>query len=176
VPVSESSIEPEALAFAGEGKQLLIARRSGWVLTLDSDTQAKVGSDRSVALTREWMTPAEPAAFDPGGHWLAGISEDDPRVARCWDARTRAERATLRGHTLDLLLVTVNGSGQVVTAGRSAPGEPLRSSFLRHQANPPSGKTKRAGRPAAPKSSGVTARGVKLCREALSVGGRGKRW
>src|SRR2546430_943446 len=24
------------------------------------------------------MTPAEPAAFDPGGHWLAGISRDDP--------------------------------------------------------------------------------------------------
>jgi tetratricopeptide (TPR) repeat protein len=66
------------------------------------------------------MTHAEPAAFDPGGQWLAGISGDDLRTARVWDVRTGAERAALRGHTLDLRFVTVNGSGRVATVGRSA--------------------------------------------------------
>jgi WD40 repeat protein/Flp pilus assembly protein TadD len=127
VPARESTQELEALAFVGEGRQLLVARRGGRLRMLDCDTQAEVGSVRQVPLTGKWMTPAEPAALDPGGHWLAGISGDDPRTARCWDARTGQERATLRGHTLDLLLVTVNDCGQVATAGRSAPGEPLRS-------------------------------------------------
>jgi WD40 repeat protein len=127
VPPGEATYLLEALAFAGEGQQLLVAKRGGRLRTFDCDTQAEVGSVRQVPLTGKWLTPAEPAAFDPGGHWLAGISGDDPRVARCWDARTGQERAALRGHTVDLLFVTVNGSGQVATAGRSPPGEPLRS-------------------------------------------------
>jgi eukaryotic-like serine/threonine-protein kinase len=127
VPGGESTFEVEALAFAGEGRQLRIARRGGRLRTLDCDTHAEVGPVHQVALTRKWMTPAEPAAFDPGGHWLAGISGDDPRVARCWDARTGAERATLRGHTQELHLVTLNGGGRVATAGLPARGEALRS-------------------------------------------------
>jgi WD40 repeat protein/serine/threonine protein kinase len=126
VPRSESTTELEALAFVGEGQQLVVARRGGRLGALDSDTHAQVGSVRPVPLTGKWMTPGDPVAFDPGGRWLAGISGDDPRVARCWDTRTGAERAALRGHTLELLLVTVNG-GRVATAGRSARGEPLRS-------------------------------------------------
>jgi WD40 repeat protein/tetratricopeptide (TPR) repeat protein len=120
VPATESTKELEALAFVGEGQQLLVARRGGQLRTLDSDTHVEVGSVRQVPLTGKWMTPAEPAAFDQGGHWLAGINGDDPRVARCWDARTGAERATLRGHTLELRYVTVNDGGQVATVGRSA--------------------------------------------------------
>jgi WD40 repeat protein/Flp pilus assembly protein TadD len=119
VPASESTIELEALAFASEGQQLLVARRGGWLRTLDCDSHAEVGPVRQVPLTGKWMTPAEPAAFDPGGQWLAGISGDDLRVARCWDARTGQERATLRGHTLELRLVTVSGSGRVATVGRT---------------------------------------------------------
>src|SRR5262249_55895385 len=49
---------------------------------------------------------------------LVGISDDDPRIARCWDARTGAERATLRGHTQELWLVAVNGDGRAATGGR----------------------------------------------------------
>jgi WD40 repeat protein/Flp pilus assembly protein TadD len=120
VPAGESTYELEALAFVGEGQQLILARRGGHVRMLDCDTHAEVGPVRQVALTAKWMTPAETAAFDPGGQWLAGISGDDLRVARCWDARTGAERATLRGHTLELRFVTVNGSGRVATVGRSA--------------------------------------------------------
>jgi WD40 repeat protein/Flp pilus assembly protein TadD len=127
VPLGESGVEPEALAFVGEGRQLVVARRGGWLRTLDCDSQAEVGSVRQVGLTRKWMTPAEPAAFDPGGHWLAGISGDDLRTARVWDAQTGQERATLRGHTLDLLLVTVNSSGRVTTVGRPPRGAAPRS-------------------------------------------------
>jgi eukaryotic-like serine/threonine-protein kinase len=127
VPAGEPTFELEALAFVGEGQQLLVARRGGRLRTLDCDTQAEVGPVRQVPLTGKWMTPAEPAAFDPGGHWLAGISGDDPRVARCWDARTGAERAALRGHTQELWLVTINSGGLVATAGRPARGEAVRS-------------------------------------------------
>jgi eukaryotic-like serine/threonine-protein kinase len=127
VPGGEATYGLEALAFVGDGQQLLLARRGGLLRTLDCGSRAEVGSVRQVPLTAKWMTPAEPAALDPGGHWLAGISGDDPRVARCWDARTGAERATLRGHTLDLLFVTVSSGGQVATAGCSARGEPARS-------------------------------------------------
>jgi WD40 repeat protein len=127
VPRSETTFEPEALAFAGEGQQLVIARRGGRLSTLDSATHAQLGAVRQVGLTSTWLTPAEPAALDPGGHWLAGISGDDPRTARCWDARTGAERATLRGHTLELWLVTVNSNGQVATAGHAVLPESLRS-------------------------------------------------
>jgi WD40 repeat protein len=122
---SEFTSEPEALAFTGEGRQLIIARRGGQLRTLDSDTHAEVGSVRQVGLTRKWMTPAEPAALDPGGHWLAGISGDDRRVARCWDARTGAERAALRGHTQELWQVTVNRGGRVATAGQPTGGGAL---------------------------------------------------
>jgi WD40 repeat protein/serine/threonine protein kinase len=127
VPTGESTVELEALAFADEGRQLVIARRGGRLQTLDCDSHAAVGPVRQVGLTRKWLTPAEPAAFDAGGHWLAGISGDNPRVARCWDARTGAERATLRGHTLELSHVTINRGGRIATAGRSAGGKPLQS-------------------------------------------------
>jgi WD40 repeat protein/serine/threonine protein kinase len=120
VPAGESTYELEALAFVGEGQQLLIARRGGRLRALDCDSHAEVGSVRQVALTAKWMTHAEPAAFDPGGQWLAGISGDDLRTARVWDTRTGAGRAALRGHTLELRFVTVNGSGRVATVGRSA--------------------------------------------------------
>src|SRR5262249_3403204 len=102
VPGQESTFELEALAFVGEGQQLLVARRGARLPTLDCHTRAEGGSVRRVGLTGKWMTPAEPAAFDPTGHWLAGISADDPRVARCWDVQTGVERATLRGHSLEL--------------------------------------------------------------------------
>src|SRR5262249_44556999 len=127
VPGQESTFELEALAFVGEGQQLLVARRGGRLATLDCHTRAEVGSVRQVGLTGKWMTPAEPAAFDPTGHWLAGISADDPRVARCWDVQTGVERATLRGHSLELWLVTAGGGGRVATARRSAQGAPPRS-------------------------------------------------
>src|SRR5262249_45380292 len=127
VPTRESTHELEALAFVGEGRQLLVARRGGRLRTLDCDSHAEVGSDRQVGLTTKWMTPAEPASFDPGGHWLAGISGDDPRTARLWDARTGAERATLRGHTQELHLVTVNDGGRVATAGLPVQGQALHS-------------------------------------------------
>jgi WD40 repeat protein/serine/threonine protein kinase len=123
VPGGASTMELEALAFAGEGQRLLVVRRGGQLCTLDCDSQAVVGPIRQVGLTRKWMTPAEPVAFDPGGHWLAGISGDDSRTARCWDARTGAERATLRGHTKALWHVTVNGDGRVATAGLPGRGE-----------------------------------------------------
>jgi WD40 repeat protein len=127
VPRSESTLELEALAFAADGKQLIVVRRGGRLRTLDCDTHAEVGPVRQVGLTRKWMTPAESASIDPGGQWLVGISGDDLRAARLWDARTGAERATLRGHTQELWLVTVNGGGRVATAGRSARGEALHS-------------------------------------------------
>jgi WD40 repeat protein/tetratricopeptide (TPR) repeat protein len=127
VPASESTVEVEALAFAGEGRQLLVVRRGGRIRTLDSDTRAEVGPARQVGLTRKWMTPAEPAAFDPAGRWLAGVSGDDLKTARCWDARTGAERATLRGHTQELWHVTIDDGGRLATAGRSVRGEALHS-------------------------------------------------
>src|SRR5207253_7810159 len=79
--------EPEALAFTDQGARLVVARRGGQVRALDCDTQAPVGATRQVGLTGAWLTPAEPACLDPDGRWLAGISADDPRAARCWDAR-----------------------------------------------------------------------------------------
>jgi WD40 repeat protein/serine/threonine protein kinase/tetratricopeptide (TPR) repeat protein len=119
--------ELEAMVFVGAGQQIITAQRGGRIRVLDCDTHVQVGSVRQVPLTRRWMTPAETAAFDPDGRWLAGISEDDPKIARCWDARTGAERVTFRGHTQELQLVTINGSGRVATAGRPARSEPLRS-------------------------------------------------
>jgi WD40 repeat protein len=127
VRAGESTLELEALAFTGEGKQLVVARRGGRLRTLDCDSHAEVGSARQVGLTRKWMTPAQPAAFDPAGRWLAGISGDDLRTARSWDARTGTERATLRGHTQELWHVTINAGGRVATAGRPRRGEALRS-------------------------------------------------
>src|SRR5205807_3977203 len=63
VRAGDSTLELEALAFTGEGKQLIVARRGGRLRTLDCDSHAGVGPIRQVGLTRKWMTPAEPAAF-----------------------------------------------------------------------------------------------------------------
>jgi WD40 repeat protein len=118
--------EPEALAFADGGARLVVARRGGQVGTLECDTQAPVGSTRQVGLTGAWLTPAEPACLDPDGRWLAGVSADDPRVARCWDARTGQERVVLRGHKQQLFCVTLSRDGRrIATCGSPIRGQTL---------------------------------------------------
>jgi WD40 repeat protein/serine/threonine protein kinase/tetratricopeptide (TPR) repeat protein len=127
--------EPEAIAFADNGARLVIAQRGGRVLTTDSDTSALVGPAPQVALTSKWMTPAEPACLDMDGRWLAGVSQEDPTVAKCWEARTGQERLVLRGHTLPVGLVTSSPGGRRIatSAPRWSPvgpgprGEPPRA-------------------------------------------------
>jgi WD40 repeat protein/serine/threonine protein kinase len=121
VPSSAFTREPETLAFVGGGQRLLVVQRGGRMRTLDCDSRAEVETSRQLRLTGLMRTPGAPVAFDPDGHWLAGISEEDPRVVRCWDARTGAERATLRGHAQEVWNVAVNGDGRVATGGRPDP-------------------------------------------------------
>jgi WD40 repeat protein/serine/threonine protein kinase/tetratricopeptide (TPR) repeat protein len=117
-------VEPEAVAFAENGAHLVIAPRGGRLLTIDSDTSALVGGASRVALTSKWMTPAEPACLYGDARWLAGVSQEDPTVAKCWEVRTGQERLVLRGHTLPVWLVTTSPSGQrIATSGRVPRGQ-----------------------------------------------------
>jgi WD40 repeat protein/Flp pilus assembly protein TadD len=120
----QRATEPEAVAFAENGAHLVIAHRGGRLLTTSCDTSAPVGSASRVALTNKWMTPADPACLYADGRRLAGVSEDDPTVAKCWEVRTGQERLVLRGHTLPLWLVTTNPDGRrIATSGRVPRGQ-----------------------------------------------------
>jgi WD40 repeat protein/Flp pilus assembly protein TadD len=126
VPVRLNDLE--AIAFAENGAHLVVAQRGGRLFTLDTDTQALVGPNRQVDLTSTWMTPWEPACLDTDGGWLAGVSQEDPTVAKCYSARTGQERLVLRGHTLPVGLVTLSRGGRrIATSGRVLGGEALRA-------------------------------------------------
>jgi WD40 repeat protein/serine/threonine protein kinase len=116
--------EPEAVAFTDNGAHLVIAQRGGRLLTADCGTSALVGRTQLVPLTGKWMTPAEPACLYGDGRWLAGVSEEGPTVAKCWEVRTGQERLVLRGHTLPLSLVTTSPDGRrIATSGRVPRGQ-----------------------------------------------------
>jgi WD40 repeat protein/serine/threonine protein kinase/tetratricopeptide (TPR) repeat protein len=119
--------EPEAVAFAENGMHLVIVQRGGRLLTTSCDTLAMVGRAPRVALTDKWMTPAEPACLYADGRRLAGVSYEDPTVARCWEVQTGQERLVLRGHTLPLGLVTTSPDGRRIatSAPRWRPGGPV---------------------------------------------------
>jgi WD40 repeat protein/serine/threonine protein kinase len=126
--VQSSVGEPEAIAFAENGAHLVIAGRGGKLLTADCDTSALVGRASQVALAGKWMTPAEPACLDGEGRWLAGVSQEDPTVAKVYSVLTGQERLVLRGHTLPLSLVTTSLGGRcIATSGRAPRGEATRS-------------------------------------------------
>jgi hypothetical protein len=116
--------EPEAVAFAENGAHLVIAQRGGQLLTTSCDTLAMVGRAPRVALTDKWMIPAEPACLYADGRRLAGVSREDPTVAKCWDVRTGQERLVLRGHKTPLWLVTTSPGGRrIATSGRVPRGQ-----------------------------------------------------
>ena len=117
---------PEAIAFVDRGKQLTVVRTGGTVRTIDCDIRAQWIDSPAVTLNGQWLTPAEPACLDAEGRRLAGISRGDRKVAKCWEAATGRELASLRGHKQALWYVTINSGGtHVATAGRSADGGPL---------------------------------------------------
>jgi WD40 repeat protein len=118
--------EPEAIAYADGGRQIIAVQRGGRYLRLETGTYTLLRLGR-VGLFGKWMTPAEPACLDAGGRYLAGIAAGDQRVAQSWDLVTGQERAALRGHQLPIGFVTISGDGQRVAtcafgALPSAPG------------------------------------------------------
>ncbi len=116
---------PEAIAFADEGRRLIAVSRGGKVHSFDCDSQTMWRSRSAVALTDQWQSPAEPACLDAEGRWLAGISRDDPKIAKCWEAATGRERSVLKGHRQDLRFVTINAGGtHIATAGQPTPDTP----------------------------------------------------
>jgi WD40 repeat protein len=111
--------EAEAIAFTPDSRRLIVARRHVGLCTLEADTHTLL-ERLSVGLTGAWLTPAEPACLDGAGRYLAGVSQEDPREARCWDVATGRVRAVFRGHTVPLRHVTVSPNGRrIATAGQA---------------------------------------------------------
>jgi WD40 repeat protein/tetratricopeptide (TPR) repeat protein/tRNA A-37 threonylcarbamoyl transferase component Bud32 len=109
--------DTEAIAFADDGRQLVLAKRGGLCYRLEAGTHTLLGRV-STGLTDTWKTPADIACLDGSGRRLAGISRDDPRIACCWEVRTGKEDVRLRGHALPLRHVTLSADGRrVATAG-----------------------------------------------------------
>jgi WD40 repeat protein/serine/threonine protein kinase len=81
----------EAIGFAADDRELLLVRRGGLVTRHDCDSHRLVASEQ-VDLSREWMTPAEPACLDASGRWLVGVSRSDSRVVKCWPSSRHAPR------------------------------------------------------------------------------------
>jgi WD40 repeat protein len=107
----------EALTLPAPAPQVVVVPRGGHITTIQTDTWT-VLDERQVDFTPTWMSPAAPACLDPGGRWLAGISRDDPQVAKLWHVATGEEQAVLRGHTVRLRYVAVSPGGRrVATAG-----------------------------------------------------------
>jgi WD40 repeat protein len=107
----------EALTFPTPAPQLVVVQRGGHIRSIQTDTWT-VLDERQVDFTPTWMSPAVPACLDPGGQWLAGISRDDPQVAKLWRVATGEEQAALHGHTVRLRYVAVSPGGRrVATAG-----------------------------------------------------------
>src|SRR5262249_40866892 len=77
MPANAFTRELEALALVGTGQRLLVVQRGGRLRTLDCDSRAEVEASRQLRMTGLMRTPGAPVAFDPDGHWLVGISEED---------------------------------------------------------------------------------------------------
>ena len=113
----------ETLAFTEQSDQLVVARRGGWVARVHTATGTNLAA-QMVDLTHVWISPGEPARLDDSGTRLAGISQDDPRLAKVWDTATGQVQAVLRGHEGPLVHVTISADGRrVATAGILGPGK-----------------------------------------------------
>jgi WD40 repeat protein/serine/threonine protein kinase/tetratricopeptide (TPR) repeat protein len=111
----------EAIAFSADGRSLVAVSRERRMDTVDVESHTLV-RHCPVALTMEWMTPAEPACLDAEGRWLAGIHGTDRRLAALWDTATGRQRALFRGHTLPLQHVVISTDGRRVATGARPAG------------------------------------------------------
>jgi WD40 repeat protein len=114
----------EAVAFSASAPRLVTVERGGGLTTLQPDTWT-VLDQRRVDFTSTWMSPAVPACLDAGGEWLAGVSRDDPKVAKLWRVATGEEQVVLRGHTAPLRYVGVSSGGRRVATAGVATGSAL---------------------------------------------------
>ncbi len=112
----------EAVAFTADGKSVVAVRRgfggaSGIATTFDSHGFTLAGKSR-IAVTGQWLTPAEPLSLDSAGRCVAGISLEDRRIARVWEVQSGKELVTFSGHSMPLWHVTLSPDGKwLATAG-----------------------------------------------------------
>src|SRR5262249_20898713 len=114
--LSRTGPDVEALAFGPEGKTLVSVTVGGTLQVWDVATGLP-RSARSLPMTRELVSPAVLATFNPDGTRLGGRSRDDERLVQVWDVEG-GEVAALRGHTMPVFCIHFSQDGRhVATCG-----------------------------------------------------------
>jgi WD40 repeat protein len=108
---AQTGPDVEALAFRGNGKQLVSVTVGGKLQTWDVAT-GLLQSQQQLAMSEELVSPAVLAAFSPTGDRIAGRSREDDRLVRVWDVDGGAEAAWLRGHTLPVFCLRFSADGR----------------------------------------------------------------
>jgi WD40 repeat protein/serine/threonine protein kinase len=112
---AQTGPDVEALAFRGDGRQLVSVTVGGKLQTWDVAT-GLLQSQRQLALSEELVSPAVLAAFSPRGERIAGRSREDDRLVRIWEVDSGIEVVCLRGHTLPVFCLRFSADGrQLVT-------------------------------------------------------------
>ena len=108
------------MVFVEKGRQLMSVAADGKFQLWDAATGMLL-AERVFAVNQSVISPAVPIAFSADGSQLAGRSEADPRIVRCWNTSTGAEIRTLPEHAFPVCCVRFSPDARYLATSAFAP-------------------------------------------------------
>lgn len=105
----------EALAFLADDLALVSLAGSGLV-GFWGPLSGNVTRHEEIRVTAQWLVPSRRTAFSGDGRRLAGVSPDDPAVAKIWDVRKKHSLGSLRGHTARIWQIACDRTGSRIAS------------------------------------------------------------